>query len=39
MWLDPLRPERITHMLGAMVCLLATALSILWSFIWVSSLA
>jgi rhomboid protease GluP len=37
MWLDPLRPERLTHMFGALLCLLATALSILWSFLWVST--
>jgi rhomboid protease GluP len=37
MWLDPLRPERLTHMLWALVCLVATVLSILWSYIWVSS--
>ena len=31
MWLDPLKPERVNHMLGAVVCLALTALSILAS--------
>ena len=30
-WLDPLKPERINHMVGAGICLLATLLSILAS--------
>jgi rhomboid protease GluP len=38
MWLDPLQPQRMTHMVGAMLCLLATVLAILASFIWVSTL-
>jgi rhomboid protease GluP len=37
MWLDPLKPERISHMVGALVCLLATVLAILWSYIYVSA--
>lgn len=28
MWLDPLKPERINHMVGALLCLVATALAI-----------
>ena len=31
MWLDPLKPERVNHMLAALVCLGATALAILAS--------
>jgi len=31
MWLDPLKPERADHMLMALACLAATALSIAWS--------
>lgn len=37
MWLDPLRPQRLSHMVGAIVCLIATVLAILASFIWVSA--
>ena len=33
MWLDPLKPERINHMIGALICLLATAGAILASMI------
>jgi rhomboid protease GluP len=33
MWLDPLRPERVNHMVGALACLAATALAILASVI------
>jgi rhomboid protease GluP len=33
MWLDPLKPERVNHMLGAVVCLVLTALSILASIL------
>jgi len=33
MWLDPLKPERVNHMVGALVCLLATALAILASIL------
>jgi rhomboid protease GluP len=28
MWLDPLKPERINHMIGALLCLVATLLAI-----------
>jgi rhomboid protease GluP len=31
MWMDPLKPERINHMIGALACLVATALAILVS--------
>jgi rhomboid protease GluP len=31
MWLDPLKPERVNHMVGALVCLVLTLLSILAS--------
>jgi len=33
MWLDPLKPERINHMIIALVCLVATALAILASIV------
>lgn len=33
MWLDPLKPERMDHFIGAAVCLVATAAAILASFI------
>lgn len=33
MWMDPMKPERINHMLAALVCLVATAIAILLS-IW-----
>jgi rhomboid protease GluP len=33
MWLDPLKPERVNHMIGALACLLATALAILASIL------
>jgi rhomboid protease GluP len=33
MWLDPLRPERINHMIGALLCLVATAAAIIASII------
>jgi rhomboid protease GluP len=33
MWLDPLKPERVNHMLAAVVCLLLTALSVLASIL------
>ncbi|MBA2302690.1 MAG: rhomboid family intramembrane serine protease [Acidobacteria bacterium] len=33
MWLDPLKPERVNHMIGALVCLAATALAILASIV------
>ena len=32
-WLDPLKPERVNHMIGALVCLLATVLAILASVV------
>jgi rhomboid protease GluP len=32
MWMDPLKPERVNHMIGALVCLVATALAIITSF-------
>ncbi|PYR94055.1 MAG: rhomboid family intramembrane serine protease [Acidobacteria bacterium] len=31
MWLDPLKRERMDHFVGAAICLLVTALSIVWS--------
>jgi rhomboid protease GluP len=33
MWLDPLKPERVNHMVGALACLLATVFAILASII------
>lgn len=33
MWLDPMRPERINHMVAALVCLVATAAAILASIV------
>jgi rhomboid protease GluP len=33
MWMDPFKPERINHMLAALICLVATAIAILLS-IW-----
>lgn len=33
MWLDPLRPERVNHMIGALVCLVITAAAIVASII------
>lgn len=33
MWLDPLKPERANHMLGAVICLALSMLSILYSVI------
>jgi rhomboid protease GluP len=35
MWMDPLKPERINHMIGALVCLIATVLAVLASIITV----
>jgi rhomboid protease GluP len=32
-WLDPLKPERVNHMLGAVVCIALTALAILASIV------
>ena len=31
LWLDPLKPERVNHMIGALLCLMATALAFLLS--------
>ncbi|HJR61229.1 MAG TPA: rhomboid family intramembrane serine protease [Vicinamibacterales bacterium] len=31
LWLDPLKPERVNHMVGALICLVATAAAILAS--------
>lgn len=33
MWLDPLKPERMDHFIGAVMCLVATALAIIASVI------
>jgi rhomboid protease GluP len=33
MWLDPLKPERVNHMVGALLCLLLTLLSVLASIL------
>jgi rhomboid protease GluP len=33
MWMDPLKPERINHMVGALLCLGATALALLVSIV------
>lgn len=33
MWLDPLKRERMDHFAGAAICLIATALSIVWSIV------
>jgi rhomboid protease GluP len=36
LWLDPLKPEKMNHIIGALLCLAATALSVLASLvIWV----
>ena len=35
MWLDPLKPERMDHFVGAAICLLATAIAILVSLVTV----
>jgi len=32
-WLDPLKPERVDHLVGAVVCLAATALAIIVSIV------
>jgi rhomboid protease GluP len=37
MWLDPLKPERVNHIAGAVACLVATVLAIAASFIWVTT--
>jgi len=36
-WLDPLKPERVDHMIAAGVCLALTAAAILSSFVFVTS--
>jgi rhomboid protease GluP len=33
MWLDPLKPERMDHLVGAVVCVVATALAIVASLV------
>jgi membrane associated rhomboid family serine protease len=33
MWLDPLKPERVNHIVGAVVCLVVTVLAILASIV------
>jgi hypothetical protein len=33
MWLDPLKPERMDHLIGAALCLLLTALAIVASVV------
>ena len=38
LWLDPLKPERVNHMVGALACLLATALAIIASMLRVGPL-
>jgi rhomboid protease GluP len=32
-WLDPLKRERLDHFVGAAICLVLTALAILWSIV------
>ena len=34
MWLDPLKPERVNHLVGAVVCLALTALAIVASVVY-----
>ena len=37
LWLDPLKPERMDHLMGAAICLVLTALAIIASmvvFLW-----
>jgi membrane associated rhomboid family serine protease len=31
LWLDPLKPERMNHLLGAAICLVLTALAVVAS--------
>jgi rhomboid protease GluP len=39
LWLDPLKPERMNHLLAAVVCLVLTALAVLASLvIWIPRL-
>jgi hypothetical protein len=33
MWLDPLKPERMDHLIGAVVCLMLTGLAIIASLL------
>jgi rhomboid protease GluP len=33
MWLDPLKPERMDHFIGAAICLIATAIAVLASIV------
>ena len=35
-WLDPLRPERLDHLIAAIACLVLTALSVIASVLQVS---
>jgi rhomboid protease GluP len=35
MWLDPLKPERVNHMIGALICLVATVGAIVGSYVFV----
>jgi rhomboid protease GluP len=37
MWLDPLKPERINHMIGALLCLVATVLAIVASLVFITN--
>jgi rhomboid protease GluP len=32
-WLDPLHPERLDHVLGALVCVLVSAAAVVWSVV------
>lgn len=32
-WLDPLKPERLDHLVGAVLCILASAGAIVWSIV------
>jgi rhomboid protease GluP len=34
LWLDPLKPERMDHLMGAVICLVATALAIVASAVY-----
>jgi len=33
LWLDPMKPERINHMLGAVICLALSLLSVIYSVV------
>jgi rhomboid protease GluP len=37
MWLDPFKPERLNHVLGALLCLVASVLAILASLVFVTN--